>query len=271
MRSPFPGMDPYIEARGLWADFHDKLIVEIDRSLSRTLPDRYVVRVGERSYIDYLDPLEGHAGRHQFKPDASIQIQWGDNAAAEQHVAAAIADEDPNAFVMHGVIEDEIREIFLEIHELDPERRLVTCIEVLSPTNKRFATAGWYQYERKRQVFLEGFANLVEIDLLRGGRRRSMIEAWPSSPYYLMALRKEQSPRCIVWPAHFAKPIPQISIPLASPDPDIHLALQPLVDEIYARSRYHRDIDYGKPLKPPLSSEELVWLQARLGERKAGM
>ena len=30
MKSPFPGMDPYIEACGLWGDFHSHLI-EKDR------------------------------------------------------------------------------------------------------------------------------------------------------------------------------------------------------------------------------------------------
>ena len=29
MKSPFPGMDPYIEACGLWGDFHHELISEI--------------------------------------------------------------------------------------------------------------------------------------------------------------------------------------------------------------------------------------------------
>ncbi len=44
MKSPFPGMDPYIEACGLWADFHDDLIAEIKRSLAARLPERYFVQ-----------------------------------------------------------------------------------------------------------------------------------------------------------------------------------------------------------------------------------
>ena len=38
MKSPFPGMDPYIEECGFFADFHQKLIGEIERDLSRTGP-----------------------------------------------------------------------------------------------------------------------------------------------------------------------------------------------------------------------------------------
>ena len=147
-------------------------------------------------------------------------------------------------------------EIFLEIRELDPQRRLVTCIEVLSPTNKRAGSAGWLEYDRKRQVFLEGHANLVEIDLLRGGRRRSMEEPWPDSPYYVLAMRKSSAPACQVWPAYAAQPLPEVAIPLVPPDEDLRLPLQPLVAAIYARSRYEVDIDYARPLEPPLQADE---------------
>ena len=78
------------------------------------------------------------------------------------------------------------RESFIEIYEQAPEIRLVTCIEVLSPSNKRPGTEGWELYLRKRNALLLGQASLVEIDLLRGGRRMPMVEPWPPSPYYLL-------------------------------------------------------------------------------------
>jgi hypothetical protein len=57
------------------------------------------------------------------------------------------------------------------------------------------------------------------------------------------------------------------SIPLAPPDPDIHLALQPLVEAVYARSHYDRDIDYRRPLDPALCPSDATWLEERLGEQ----
>ena len=51
MKSPFPGMDPYIEACGLWGDFHHDLISEIKHALAQAAPERYIVRSGERSYV----------------------------------------------------------------------------------------------------------------------------------------------------------------------------------------------------------------------------
>jgi hypothetical protein len=44
-------MDPYIEARGLWGDFHAELIGELKRALAAQVPEKYLVRVEERSYV----------------------------------------------------------------------------------------------------------------------------------------------------------------------------------------------------------------------------
>jgi hypothetical protein len=133
MRSPFPGMDPYIEACGLWGDFHHDLISEIKNALAQAAPERYLVRAGERSYV--------------------------------------------------VLVEEEHREAFVEIYEATPEQRLVTKIEILSPSNKRPRTPGYDLYLRKRQSLLLGDANLVEIDLLRGGSRMPMLDLWPDSPF----------------------------------------------------------------------------------------
>ena len=40
MKSPFPGMDPFIEAYGLWEDFHPHLIEKIYETLADSVPDR---------------------------------------------------------------------------------------------------------------------------------------------------------------------------------------------------------------------------------------
>ena len=73
MRSPFPGMDPYIEACGLRGDFHHDLISEIKRALAQTVPERYLVRAGERSYVVLVEQ-EGKTSR-AFVPDVSVTTQ----------------------------------------------------------------------------------------------------------------------------------------------------------------------------------------------------
>jgi hypothetical protein len=55
------------------------------------------------------------------------------------------------------------------------QRRLVTAIEVLSPTNKAQGEHGRDLYIRKQQEILGGKVHLVEIDLLRGGQHTTAV------------------------------------------------------------------------------------------------
>ena len=169
---------------------------------------------------------------------------------------------------MRAFIEEEHREAFVEIYEAVPEQRLVTSIEVLSPSNKRPGTPGHELYLRKRQSLLLGDANLVEIDLLRGGSRMPMLDRWPDSPYTVLVARARKFDLCRVWPVYFQMRSPSIPIPLLKPDPDLLLDLQPMIDSIYQRSRYERSIDYRRPLAPPLDAAETLWLEKQL--RKQG-
>lgn len=162
---------------------------------------------------------------------------------------------------MRAFIDEHFRENFIEIYESNPDVRLVTCIKVLSPSNKRRGSEGWQQYLRKRNALLLGSANLVEIDLLRGSQRMPMVEPWPNSPYYLLVGRQDRVPYCRVWPAYFHQALAEIPVPLASPDPDVPLALGPLIEAVYARSRYARRIDYAKSLSLPPTEEQGAWLR----------
>src|SRR5437762_4953724 len=116
---------------------------------------------------------------------------------------------------MQAFVAEEHREAFIEIYEDDPKRRLVTCIEVLSPSNKRKKSKGRRLYLRKRQSLLMGSASLIEIDLLRGGQRMPMLNDWPDSPYTLLVCRESRAPLCTVWPAHFQQPLPTLPVPLS--------------------------------------------------------
>jgi hypothetical protein len=257
-------MDPYIEQYGLWADFHDDLIAEIKRGLAPLLPERYFIQMGERAYI-VLAGIEGKEGR-SFYPDLGVVSGTRQEVGSSTREEVALAEPPAGAEVvsMRAFIDEHFRENFIEIYEVSPELRLVTCIEVLSPSNKRPGSEGWEQYLRKRNSILLGEANLVEIDLLQGGRRMPMVEPWPKSPYYLLVSRKNQGPYCRVWSVDYHQPLPEIPVPLSSPDSDITLALQPMIDAVYERSRYRQRIDYTKPLTPPLAAGDASWLRRQL-------
>jgi hypothetical protein len=271
MKSPFPGMDPYIEASGLWADFHNHVVERIFDHLAATVPEHYLVRTGERSYVVLVEeegkesrPFILDVGVHQ--PGALPAPPAGGQATA---VAEPATKAEAEAVSVRAFIDERFHETFVEVYATEPEERLVTCIEVLSPSNKRPGTEGWELYLRKRQALLLGAANFVEIDLLRGGQKMPMLDPMPQAPYTLLVCRQRRAPYCKVWPAHYRRALPPIPVPLAGPDPDVTLSLQPMVEAVYARARYYRSIDYGKPLAPPLGDDEQKWLADQLRARQA--
>jgi hypothetical protein len=255
MKSPFPGMDPFIEARGLWTDFHDSLIVELRRILNSQLPPRYEALLGERTYIDVVDPIEGTRGESVIKPDVRIDRQQPSPEGTWQRdegqgiLAASV--------LMHPEMNVEETETYIEIRETAAGDRVVTCIELLSPTNKKPGSPGWGEYERKRQLMLEGASHFIEIDLLRGGRRRAMREPWPKSPYYILVMRREEAPSCHVFPAYATDRLPTFPIPLVPPDADLLCDLQAAVDSVLGSSRYERRLQYFQPIDPPLAEVEM--------------
>lgn len=269
MKSPFAGMDPYIESSGLWEDFHDKLIAEIYRYLAPLAPARYAIRLGKRSYMVLVESDQERA--FSFGPDVRIVRSDSPKQKIGSNGGVAVADATAigESVSMRAFSPEEHHESYVDIYELEPGKRLVTSIEVLSPSNKRPGTKGWKLYQRKRQNILTGGeVNLVEIDLLRGGKRLPMLDPWPDSPYALLVARCNHYEVCRVWPAQMVKPLPIVPVPLARGDKDLKLDLQPLIAEIYDRSRYGQDIDYRKPSKPPLNDEDAAWLRKQLRSRK---
>jgi hypothetical protein len=261
MKSPFPGMDPFIEGQDLWGDFHDNFVIEIQRTIQRQLPPEYVARVNARSFADTVDPVTDLVIKSRIGPDVEVQrLLRAARGETPQQSVTAVAD--PPTTRMRGMVEFEEREIYLDIYKRDPDQRLVTSVELLSPENKRRGSVGWAQYENKRLLFLNGLANLVEIDLLRKGRRHGVTADWPDSPYVIAVVRKETAPECDVRAAYTTRPLPRIAIPLERPDPDLAIALQPIVDTIYDLSRYATQIRYDRHLDPPLEAEEAALITA---------
>ena len=59
MPSPFPGMDPYLEAPELWSKVHSRLIVALADNLSEQLSDAYRVAYRE-AYLSQLNSHDTH-------------------------------------------------------------------------------------------------------------------------------------------------------------------------------------------------------------------
>jgi hypothetical protein len=267
MQSPFPGMDPYFEACGLWEGFHNRLINKIDEALAPILPPGYTTDTAVRTYVVLMES-EGKKA-HLAKPDVAVTEPTAGKKSRRKKGGGAVAapPDVAESVPMQAFIAEKFEETFVEIYAEGEERVLVTSIEVLSPSNKRRGTEGWQEYTRKRQALLLGQANFIEVDLLRGGQKMPMLDRWPDSPYSLLLCRQVDAPHCRVWPAHFRRRLPVIPVPLIYPEPDLTLDLQPLLDSIYSLGRYHERIDYGRPLAPALADADAVWVQELLKKR----
>ena len=109
--------------------------------------------------------------------------------------------------------------------------------------------------------------HLVEIDLLRGGKRpgREVNEPPLDADYILLVnrYRAEGEARISeIWPVALNEPLPLLPIPLLPPDPDVVLDLNEAIRSVYARGAYERRIDYQRPVPPPeLRPEMAAWLK----------
>jgi hypothetical protein len=260
-------MDPYIEAGGLWEGFHNHLIEAIFQAAAPRLPKGYTADTAVRGYV-VLQESEGKK-EQLVKPDVGVTEPAGGKKPRKRKGGVAVAPSDLSAesIPMRAFVAQRFEEAFVEIYLEGEQRVLVTCIEVLSPSNKRRGTEGWREYERKRQGLLLGQANFIEIDLLRGGRKFPMLDPWPDSPYTLLVCRASEAPSCRVWPVALQRRLPPIPLPLLDPDPDLTLDLQPLLDTIYALGRYAERIDYTRPLSPALKGEDAAWVRDLLWEQ----
>src|SRR5438067_6503195 len=237
MKSPFPGMDPYLEQ--FWQDVHASLIIYIRDQLEEQLPDNLIARVEERILLE----TPGAELRAAY-PDAKIAERPGRGGGAAVKSRAAVAE--PVIVEFDG---EPATETFINVVEAGPGHRLVTVIEILSLSNK-LPGVSQEQYRDKQRGLSAAGVSLVEIDLLRRGQRVLSVPASAVPPQaratYQACVRRGWRPsRFEVYPMPLRGRLPAIRIPLRETDKDIPLDLQAIVEQAYRKGRYHLSIDYA--------------------------
>jgi hypothetical protein len=134
--------------------------------------------------------------------------------------------------------------------------QLITVLELLVQANKS-PSPSHYQYLVERHQICKRTKCLVEIDLLRGGRR-PIQNNLPACDYYASVSRVETHPRIEFWPIHLRDRLPTIPIPLRSADPYARLDLQAVVDRIYDAAGYE-DYIYDGQTQPRLAADDEAW------------
>jgi len=259
-------MDPYLEHPLLWPGVHQRLITHIGDTLNTALPADYVADIGERLYVV--------RGNRNIFPDV-VLLQHppaprpGDGGRGGTAAAVAVASDPPWVFTFEPM---EVREVFVEIWSLAEKSRVVTVIEVLSPSNKTPGHPGRQLYLTKQQDILQSPTHLIEIDLLRTGEHTVapplewLLQRGPWD--YLVSLhRGGEENRYEVWGIPLRQRLPRIRVPLAGDDPDVVLDLQAVFDRCYDQGAYARRVDYRADPPTPLQGDEAAWADALLRER----
>ena len=183
MKSPFPGMDPYLEQH--WRDVHASLIIYSRDRIQEQLPGGLRCRVEERVVLE----RDGDTPERSMFPDVRVierpHANGGGQAVA---VESGVAVAEP--LVVHAADEDQT-ETFLEIIDVGTGNRVITVIEVLSLSNKLPGEAH-DKYVQKRKELRQARVSLVEIDLLREGHHPVAFWRLPAAyrTHYQVAVRR---------------------------------------------------------------------------------
>lgn len=260
MPTPFPGMDPYLERRGLWEEVHTGLIATLQQLLNPLLRPRYLAAIERRVYLAERLP-EALVG----KPDALIV---GTREASVAYQAPVLAG-NPRIWSVELPMAEEITERYLELRDVERDE-IVTVIELLSHSNKA-NRLGRDQYQRKRLAILASITNLVEIDLLRAGdpMPASGLAPLDRSDYRIIVSRWPQRPRADAYLFSVRDPLPDLPIPLRPGETEPVLLLNQALHDLYDRAGFDLAIDYSQPPAPPLKASDIEWAASLTTEASA--
>ena len=253
MKSPFPGMDPFLEDPARWSSVHARLINTISDQVADQVAPHFFVEIEQRVYITTLDDPD----KWPIIPDVYVTSSQRSQQSTST-AAGAIAEPT----LIEPIYDLEIRDRYIEI--LDTQNReVVTTIELLSPFNKKSGTSGQDAFLNKRKTVLASNVHWIEIDLLRAGERPPEVKA--KSDYYALLKRGETSGPFAVWFIDLRDPLPIIAVPLREPYDDVPLDLQTAFDQIYERAHYADSLDYSQPIPTPaLPPADEGWVKGQI-------
>jgi len=264
-------MDPFLENRLIFPDFHDGFVFCLREAIQPSLPEPYYAALGRRAWAQKRgqEPIA-------IWPEGCSALLVPDPFSEPPSSISSIASAtlDVTRPVVVTVPHDEQSEATIEIYiGRGSDRRLVTAIEVLSPINKHPGEKGRDLYLRKQAELLDSQCHLVEIDFLRGGTHTTAVpedrlkRKVPKFDYHVCSHRFDHFEDFLIYPIQMAERLPTISIPLLPGDPEVPVSLQQVFERTYAAGPYHREIDYSEivPL-PTLTTEQMQWVKERVGK-----
>ena len=257
MPSPFPGMNPYLERPEIWSQVHKWLIILIAQTLNPQLRPKYRVTVEERVY-----ETRGDDSLLVGIPD-EVVIKGSTVSNKSNNIAVATPTTQPQKITLP--LTETVKEWYLEVRNVET-KEVVTVVEIISPKNKR-SGEGRRKYENKRQKILDSLTHLVEIDLLRQAQPLPMNGQEITSHYRIVISRSSERPQGDLYAFNLPQEIPLFPLPLQTQDQEPQVNLQELLNTLYDQGSYDLVLDYGQDPLPPLSKDDLTWVNEVLQSR----
>lgn len=257
MKSPFPGMDPYLEQH--WGDVHASCVIYTRDLLQQQLPTDLRARVEERVFVE-----ASYDVRRGIIPDVRVEEVKGRRNRGSGGGAAVLVGDEP---LVLEITDEPATQGHIEIFDVNNRHKVVTTIEFLSLSNK-LPGPGKKLFDRKRDELRAARVSLVEIDLLRSGKRnlsipKNRIPLTHRTTYQICVRRGWEDFKIEVYRAPLQSPLPKIKIPLRQSDADVALDLQSVIDQCYQKGRYD-DIDYTEDPFTPLKPSDEKWIHELL-------
>jgi hypothetical protein len=255
-------MDPYLEAH--WRDVHTRLIVYACDTLQPVLPSSLRARVEERVLLETPDGI----GDHGLFPDVRV-VEHSAKRGRKARSGITVVAAEP--LLVEAEPLESVTEPFLEIIDRESGNRVVTVLELLSPSNK-FPGPDRTAYLRKQREICASNANLVEIDLNRFGTHTLAFSLKQLKPevrttYMACVRRATVRDKAEVYSMPLWERLPILKIPLRPEDAEVPLDLQALVEQCYRNGAYDDTLNYAADPRPPLFGEDQEWADKWLREK----
>jgi hypothetical protein len=273
MPSPFPGMDPYLEAHYHWPDLHEALAGEIRVLLNATLPTPYYAKTEMRPEVGIVESDEP---RRRIVPDFAVARDPFSNGSGGGVAVLEGARKTTSPSRKMSAASETIRHPYIEIRDAEQGHVLITLIEIASPSNKKHGADRQAYLQKQQQVF-DSNASLIELDLLRTGDRllanpflQQYVYFLSPAPDYLVVVNRawERGGAGLtyeIFPIPLYEMLPCIPVPLRQGQEETPLDLQYAFQRAYDGGPYRRGaVNYSQPPEPPLTGEWAVWAEEKV-------
>ena len=167
-----------------------------------------------------------------------------------------------------SILREEHSEDYVEIRQ-HGDSRLITLVEIVSPTNKTTPQGRLAYLEKRREGRANG-ASIVEIDLVLQGTPLLDYsrETLPDWDYVVTVTRNTQPDRYEIYTSTLQKRLPRFRLPLASDDRDTVFDLHTAFTRCYDQGGFAERIDYQADPRTRLEEDDRRWLRDLLAQRR---